>query len=153
MLTPEELVKIRVREFLIKKKGYPEECVITDYPLEVEVDGKTFISPLDILVRIKGCNFVNIECAPPTVLASLERKALAASRIIGAPITVVTDWEQTKIFETESGSLIADNLNALPAYDEADVRTIQVSGERLLKEKRILFAYMGVLHCKVCELR
>jgi len=153
VLSPKDIVKMKVKEFLIKNKGYPEECIIIDYPLEVEVDGRSFISPIDILVRINGKNAINIECAPPTVLASLERKALAASRIIGAPITIVTDWEQTKIFDTESGRLMGNSLDTLPSYDEIEIKPIRIGEERLLKEKRILFAYMGVLHCAVCDLK
>ncbi len=155
MLTLKDIVKAKVKEFLIEKKGYPEECVIVDYPLRVEVDGKSFISPIDILIRINGENSINIECAPPMVLASLERKALAVSRIIGAPITVVTDWEQTKIYDTESGRVTGNTLEALPSYNEIEIRQIRIDEERLLKEKRILFAYIGVLHCEcaVCDLK
>ncbi len=153
--THKEEVRQKVERFLVEEKGYPKDCVMVDYAFKVEVDGKIFFANIDLLVRVGEENIMNIECAPPTVLASLERKAIATSRIIHPiPVyTVVTDWEQTKVFDTVTGKLLWNDIKQIPDFEEAKkIRSPQISfdEERIRKEKRILFAYMGVLHCK-CE--
>ncbi len=151
--TPKEEVRQNVEKFLVEEKGYPKDCILVDYVFEVEIDNKMFFANIDILVKIDGKNFLNIECAPPTVLASLERKALASSRILNIAYTIVTDWEQTKIFESLSGKVVGRDIRDIPDFNEAKkirFQSLKLDEERLKKEKRILFAYMGILHCK-CE--
>lgn len=78
--TPKEKVRQKVERLLVEK-GYPKESIFVDYTFLVEVDRKKFVANVDLLVKVNDVNFMNIECAPPTVLSSLERKALACSRI------------------------------------------------------------------------
>ena len=158
--TPKERVRQKVARYLIEEKNYSKEDIIVDYTFLVEVDKKKFLANIDLLIRINDVNFMNIECAPPTVLSSLERKALACSRILKPiiPYTVITDWGQTKIFETVSGKLIGEDIKDIPDASGAreivknlNVQDSHFDEERIEKEKRILFAFMNVLHCK-CEI-
>ena len=155
--TPKERVRQKVEKYLIEEKNYSKEDIIVDYAFLVEVDNKKFLANVDLLIRIDDVNFMNIECAPPTVFSSLERKALACSRILKPiiPYTVITDWVQTKIFETVSGKLIGEDIKSIPNINEAKEIVKNLSDferyfdeERIEKEKRILFAFMNVLHCK-----
>ena len=153
--TPKERVRQKVERFLVEEKNYPKENIVVDYSFLVDVDGKKFLSVIDLLIQVEKKNFINIECAPPTVFSSLERKTLANSRIFEPiiPITVLTDWKQTNIYETFSGELIGKSLKSIPDFEEAKklvkkLKPIYLDRNRLLMEKRILFAFIGILHCK-----
>jgi len=156
--TPKERVRQRVERFLVDEKDYPRENILVDYTFLVEIGDKKFVSSIDILIKVENRNFMNIECAPPTVFSSLERKALASSRIFKPiiPFTVLTDWQQTKIFETESGKIVGDSLKEIPNFNIAkkiiqNSKPVYLDEERVEKEKRVLFAFMSVLHCE-CEI-
>ncbi|RLI77667.1 hypothetical protein DRP05_09475 [Archaeoglobales archaeon] len=155
--TPKERVRQKVEKYLVEKKGYPKENIIVDYSFLVEIDNKKFLANIDLLVKVNEINFMNIECAPPTVLSALERKALACSRIFkpAIPYTVLTDWKQTKVFESVGGKLIGEDFYTIPSFGEArkivdKLKPVYFDEKRIEREKRILFAFMGVLHCK-CE--
>jgi len=152
--TPKEKVRQKVERLLVEK-GYPKESIFVDYTFLVEVDRKKFVANVDLLVKVNDVNFMNIECAPPTVLSSLERKALACSRIFEPiiPLTIVTDWKQTELFETLTGKLIGKGIDEIPDFDKAKrivekSKPIYLDENKILKEKRILLAFIGVLHCK-----
>ena len=86
-------VRIMAEQVLVNEKGYLPEDIEKEVAFDVVVGQETVRSSVDILVSIDGRKAMVIKCAPGS-LASRERQAVAAARLLGdfqIPVAVVMD--------------------------------------------------------------
>ncbi len=144
------LVRERVYEFLVMKKGYLPEEIEIDMPLEVSDGKRSEECTVDYIVRPGGRPLMAIKCAL-TALESSERHILAFCRVAGGiPISVVTNSEAARVIDTKSGKLVSEDIQSLPGRAEGLEMTEKLganySEDRIAKEKRILLAF-NALRC------
>ncbi len=148
------LIRERVYEFLIKKKGYLEDDIEIDAPFDVETSRQKESCSVDFIVRAGGKRIVAIKCAV-SALESVERHVLAFGRAaadVMIPFSVVTRSDYSRVLRTENGELISEDLSAIPdkssAMRIADAELAKLSPEKAEKERRILLAF-NVIDCGV----
>lgn len=156
--TLDERARQRVARFLVEHKGYEKAEIHPHQALRVEIDGRTGEVPVDFVIK-PGERFFMLILFRPGSLVSRRRTAVAAARIFGGsaiPYAAVTNAEDAEIIETSSGKVVGSGLDAIFSKSEAVsiLRGIDSAppfeGDRLEKEKRILFA-MEVLAQKECD--
>jgi len=146
--TEDERARQKTARFLVDEKGYSKHDVEVRRKIQLNVDGNRATSRVDFVVRVDGKAFAVIIFGPGS-LVSRERSTLAAARLVESyevPFAVITNGEAAEVLETSSGSVIAEELQAIPSKQEAQ-QQIQalafekVSDKRLEKEQRILYAF------------
>jgi len=146
--TIDERARQKIARFLVEEKGFLKDEIRVRQQIRLQLDGETGAFRVDFLVRLEGKAFMVIIFGPGS-LVSRERPAVAAARLIEkyeVPITVVTNGQGAEVLETKTGTVIAEGLENIPSRVEALERwgTLafeSLSEERLLKEKRILYAF------------
>ncbi|MFO7931992.1 MAG: type I restriction enzyme HsdR N-terminal domain-containing protein [Thermodesulfobacteriota bacterium] len=156
--THDERARQKIARFLVEHKGYEKYEIQSHLHLTVEIDGRTGAVPVDFVIKPGGKFFMLIVFRPGS-LVSRRRTAVAAARIFAGsaiPYAVVTNAQDAEIIETASGKVIGNGLGAI--FSKSDAVSIlrdmdsapPPEGDRLEKEKRILFA-MEVLAQKECD--
>lgn len=146
--TEDERARQKTARFLVDEKGYSKHDVEVRKEIQLNVDGNRGTSRVDFVVRVDGKAFAIIIFGPGS-LVSRERSTLAAARLVESyevPFAVITNGESAEVLETSSGTVIAEELQALPSKEEAQrqIQTLafeKVSDKRLEKEQRILYAF------------
>jgi len=157
-----ERLKQRVARFLVKQKSYDKSDIEVRTILEITVDNKRIIVPIDYIIHLEGKRLILINCFP-TALVTREKSTLACARLLDSyqiPFSVVTDGSIAEIFDTVSGKQLAEGLNAIPNKNDLikmlpKLSFIPLSEERKIKEKRILAAFDLLkcpVSCKECRL-
>ena len=98
---------------------------------------------MDFVISLGGKKVAAIRCAPDAV-DSRQREAVAFCRVAGIPISVVTNFVDSKILDAASGKLIGEGMEALPERSrlaEFCASEVCTGGARLDKEKMILLAF------------
>lgn len=108
--------------FLVEKKGYAKEDIERDVLIELEIQGETYRSHVDLAIRVAGKIFMAVKCAAGS-LGSWEREILSASRLLESyqiPYAVVTDGRNALLTHTVSGEKKGEGLETIPAQKEAE---------------------------------
>jgi hypothetical protein len=112
-----------VEKILIEIKGYAREDVEVDAPIHLDMGAEQFESKLDLVVRVCGRRYMVIKCAPGS-LASREREVVAAARLLEEsfqlPLAVVSDGRSALVWDTVSGELIGEGMDAIPSRQQAE---------------------------------
>jgi hypothetical protein len=147
--------KKMVKYLLLEKKGYRVEDIQKSPVFRVELGHEQAYSSVDFLVTVDGKKAMVIKCAAGS-LASRERQAVAAARVISSPpvpIAVVADPVGAEVLDVMTGKVIGEGFGAIPIKEEMR-RMLSGRGEakplspdRLEKEKRILLAFDAIKCC------
>ncbi len=140
-------------EYLLReKKGYSQNEVRKNVVFEVVLGEERATSSVDYLVLSDNKTAMIIKCAAGS-LDSRERQAVAAARLLGAPLAVVADPVTAEVLDTSSGKVIGEGFGAIPLREQlpallAEREMKQLPPERIEKEKRILLAF-DAIRCSV----
>ena len=148
--TPIERARQKAEDVLLAK-GYSKDEIIVDYVFEVDLPEGVAMAIADLLVRIDDRNAIVIMCAPPTALVPYERLALACARVLGATYAVALNLDEATVMRAKNGVVIGD-LDSIPERDKLELESYDLA-EKLEKEKRILVAYLNILHCVGCRIK
>lgn len=110
-----------VERHLVEVKGYDRGDIEVDADIQLEVEGECFSSTVDLVVRVNGSRYMTIKCAAGS-LSSREREAIAAARLIEdyqVPVSVASDGDSAMVWDTVSGDLIGEGLDAIPSKSKA----------------------------------
>lgn len=142
----------KIEYLLIEKKGYAREEVRKNAVFEVELGKEKVDSSVDFLVTVEGKKAMIIKCAAGS-LASRERQAVAAARLLGTPVAVVADPATAEILDAATGKVTGEGFGSIPVRDQI-MTLLQEKGakplspDRIEKEKRILLAF-DAIRCSV----
>ncbi|RLI83977.1 MAG: hypothetical protein DRP01_08685 [Archaeoglobales archaeon] len=147
--TPVERARQKAEEELLSK-GYSKEEIKVDYTFKVELPEGFASAIVDLLVQIDGRNAIVVMCAPPTALVPYERLSLACARVLNATYAVALNLDEAIVMKAKDGCLVCRDLNCIPnredfVFEDYEVRDVE-------KEKRIMVAYLNVLHCVGCRI-
>jgi len=139
---------------LVGKKGYQPEDIEKKVLFEVKLDHETLHSSVDFVVSVSGKRSMIIKCASGS-LSSRERQAVAAARLLGSspvPVAVVADPVNAEVLDVATGKVIGEGFGAIPVKEQlvqmlSERPLLQLSPERLEKEKRILLAFDAIRCC------
>ncbi len=148
-----EAIKM-IEYLLLEKKGYQAADVQKRQTFRVELSGEQAFSSVDFLVTVDGKKAMVIKCAAGS-LASRERQAVAAARVISSPpvpLAVVADPVGAEVLNVMTGKVIGEGFGAIPIKEEmrrmlSGIDTKPLSPDRLEKEKRILLAFDAIKCC------
>jgi len=155
--TDDERARQDTARFLVDQKGYSKKDIEVRKEIQLNVDGNKATSMVDFVVRVADKAFAVVIFGPGS-LVSRERSTLAAARLIesyAVPFAVVTNGKDAEVLETESGSVIGEDLQSIPSKEEAlkKMETLtfaRTPEERLEKEQRILYTF-DVLAERECD--
>lgn len=144
-------IRLAMRDFLIREKGYFDDDIETDAEFVIDVDTTRVPVSVDYILRIKGMRFMAIKCSPGAV-ESRERHLVSFARAADSfqiPFAVVTDGVHARILDAIAGKVVAEGLESLPGRQQAVemVGTMEprpYPPERMEKEKRILLAFEAI---------
>lgn len=142
----------KIEYLLIEKKGYAPEEIRKNVVFEVELGKEKVDSSVDFLVTVAGKKAMIIKCAAGS-LASRERQAVAAARLLEAPVAVVADPATAEVLDAATGKIAGEGFGSIPVRDQIttllqEKQTKPLSPERIEKEKRILLAF-DAIRCSV----
>ncbi|WP_319522077.1 type I restriction enzyme HsdR N-terminal domain-containing protein [uncultured Desulfosarcina sp.] len=143
-----EINRQRVERYLVEEKGYRREEILVDAPIAVDIDGETYRSTVDLVVRIDERPLIAVKCAAGS-LGSREREIVSAARLLAAsplPIAVVSDGSDATVLDGGSGKKTGSGMTAIPSRDEAiDMTRAEplppVPADRLAREKLVFRSY------------
>jgi len=155
--THDERARQKIARLLVDDKGFSKDDVDVRRKIPLKVDGVAATVTVDFVLQVREVLFALVIFGPGS-LVSRERPALAAARLLDAyviPYAVVTNGQDAEVLETATGTVVAEGLAGIPSKDQAEAWmqgfTLQrLSGSRLEKERRILFAF-DVLAEKECD--
>ncbi len=148
-----EAIKM-IEYLLLEKKGYNLGDVEKKVVFPVDLRREQAYSSVDFLVSVDGQKAMVIKCAAGS-LASRERQAVAAARVISSPpvpIAVVADPVGAEVLDVMTREVIGEGFGAIPIKEEmrrmlSGVEAQPLSPDRLEKEKRILLAFDAIKCC------
>ena len=126
-----------VERLLVEVKGYDREEIEVDAEIQLEVEGECFSSTVDLVVCVNGSRYMIIKCAAGS-LSSREREVIAAARLIEdyqIPVSAASDGESALVWDTVSGDLIGEGLEAIPPKS-ASVEDFDPGNAVPLEDKR-----------------
>jgi hypothetical protein len=108
----------QVEKFLVNVKGYDRQDIEVDAPIHLDMGEEQFYSKLDLVVRVRGWRYMVIKCVPGS-LASREREVIAAARLLEKnyqlPLAAASDGRSALVWDTISGKLIGEGMQAIPS--------------------------------------
>lgn len=138
-----------LERYLVAEKGYDKQDIEVDVPIAVTIQGQTYRSRVDLVVRAAGLPFMAVKCAAGS-LGSREREILAAARLLDAdrqvPLAVVSDGRTAIVLDTVTGKVTGEGLDAIPTKDDAGssctaVRPAPLDPRRREREMLIFRSY------------
>ncbi len=151
MDTTYEDLRQALARMLVEDRKYPRESIRSKYELSYPVNGEAQSVLLDLTVFSPGGQPLLVLFFCPGEVGTFVRESLAAARIHlpPFPLVVVTDSMELQLLETRTGAVLGHGFYAVPLWKNlsvlADAHPCPSLGEeRLLKERRILFAYDGL---------
>lgn len=155
--THDERARQKIARYLVHEKGYAKADIETRRKIVFELDGERATANVDFVVWVEGKVFAIVVFGPGS-LVSRERSTLAAARLTEAyavPYAVITNGKDAELLETKSGQVVSHGLDTIPSKADAlkaigSVAFDSLSEERLIKEKRILYAF-EVLAERECD--
>lgn len=107
-------------KFLLEKKGYSKESIISRYPIEFRIAGEPYSSRIDLVLKVASRLMMAIRCVAGSV-ASVEREIIAAARIAcdgQIPLAVATDGADALVFNAIDGKPFGKGLDSIPSFEE-----------------------------------
>ncbi len=107
---------------LVEHKGFRREEIEVDAAIKLDVGEECFQATIDLVVRVNGYRFMAIKCAAGS-LASREKEIIAAARLLESyqiPLSVACDGHTALVWDTVSGNLAGNGLDAIPSRSEAE---------------------------------
>jgi len=146
-----EEIRQHLEQYLVEVKTYQKEDIRVDADIEIDIDGSSYASQLDLVIFIENISFMVIKCAAGS-LESRQREVVSASRIYETspvPYAVVSDSKTAIIYDSVSGKKIDKGLSAIPSREAAKKilsarQPAQIPEKRLEKEKIIFRSYDGM---------
>ncbi len=140
-----------VWEILINEKRYEPNDIKIDPQFKIILNNCEAVVSIDFLITINSVNFMVIRCTSSTI-ESWERYIVAFARSVTdyqIPYAVVTDGEHAKIIDVLKVSLIGESIHDLFSKQQAvdllkDFQKIPCAAEKIVKEKRIVYAFEGI---------
>jgi len=157
MITPyidKKEILVRIKKFLIEKKGYHEKDITENYLLD---DGK-ITALIDLLISIDGMNKILILCETPDQHISLSvRIATLMSKLLKPHprIAVVTNWRETEVIDVADEKSIGFSLERIPPREEIKGMKNPEFNFTLEREERLKKVFSGLysLKCQKCGLK
>ena len=155
--THDERVIQKISRFLIEKKGYLKNDVLTRKKIFLKIGDKTGTVTVDFIIRINKISFAVIMYGPGSIVTR-QRPTIAAARLIEdymIPFSMITNGEESILMNTMSGKVIGKELNSLPSPQKAltllkNLQLKNITDTRREKEQRILYA-MDILTEQECR--
>jgi hypothetical protein len=146
-----EGVKEWVWDLLISEKKFRPEDIKIDPQYSLKLSDCEAIVSIDYVINLNSVSVMAIKCSSAAI-ESWERYIKAFARVVQdyqIPYAVITDAENTKIFDIISGSIIGTSVHGIFDRQEAldkikDFEKIPFPQEKLEKEKRIAYAFEGI---------
>lgn len=146
--TGSEANRQAVERLLVEEKGFDKTDINVDTPLEIRVDGETYRSKVDLVIRVAGRRFMILKCAAGS-LGSREREVISASRLLDTyqiPFAAVSDGRTAIVLDTVSGKRIGEGMDAIPTKEAAikhfrGMPLFPLPDDRREKEKLIFRSY------------
>ena len=143
-----EVIREKVINRLLSEKGYSLEDMELGRAVKVELDGNSYVSPVDVILRIGEKRVLMIKCAPGSVVTR-ENQLLAAARLFGEyqiPLACQTNGEEIEVLDVLKGKVILEGWEKFPARRELERMAQNLRYEPLpekhrLRETRILRLY------------
>ncbi len=143
-----EINRQQVEHYLVEEKGYTREEIVVDAPITIEIDGESYRSTVDLVIRIGSRPLIAVKCAAGS-LGSREREIVSAARLFSTPplpLAIVSDGQDAIVLDTGSGKPKNSGLAAIPSKEEALVLARAapmppIPAERLAREKLVFRSY------------
>ena len=154
--TEDERYRQKLARFLVEDKGFHKEDIQVQRELPLIVNDETWTVTIDFAIILEAKIVMILRFAPGSIV-SRERPALAAARLLEPyeiPFAVVTNGQDAHILHTASSEVIGQNLEDIPSRGSIlgrlpELEFNHLPGERLEKERRILFMFEAVATCPV----
>lgn len=149
-----EAVRHIAGKMLVREKGYDASDIRGNVRFAVTLGAETVQSSVDFLVTLNKSNAMVIKCAAGS-LASRERQAVAAARVLGAlpvPVAVVMDPMSAVVLDASTGKVLGEGFDAIPKKPELEAmlsgRELKpIPADKLEREKRVLLAFDAIRCC------
>lgn len=146
--THDERDRQKIARYLVSEKGYDKDSVVPRRDLIVRAGEKKAVLKIDFCVLVEDKVAMIIQYGPGS-LVTRQRSTLAMARLImpyEVPVAVVTNGRQAHIINCDTGGVVAEGLENIPAKQElaSILKTTalkMVSPERFELEQRIVYAY------------
>ena len=143
-----ELIRERVIEKLITEKGYRREDMELGKVVHAKLDGRNYVSPVDIIIKLKGKRILLIKCAPGSVVTR-ENQVLAAARLLDKyqiPLGCQTNGDEIEVLDVLKGKVIAEGWEKFPTKEElarliGNLKFEPLPEKHRIRESRILRLY------------
>jgi hypothetical protein len=140
-----------VIDYLIAEKEYNVKDFDVNIEFPVDLDGTVFSVRSDIGLSVEGKMVLLVKCAM-TSPDSWERYMIAMCRVASSeviPFCLVTDGEHASLVDVKSGESIYNGFEHIPPRQEMlklinNQVVMTLSPDKMIKEKRILFAFAGL---------
>jgi hypothetical protein len=135
-----------VERLLVEEKGFDRQEIEVEVPIELAIAGEIYRSAVDLVVRTSGRRVMALRCAAGS-LASCGREIVAAARLLEPhqiPLAAVSDGKRALVFDTLSGRLIGEGVEAIPTKRRLQAESLDfqpLPGERRLRESLIFRTY------------
>lgn len=143
-----EAMRQATERYLVESKGFSREDIEVNLPLAFDLDGESYRSRLDLVVRIAEKRVVAIKCAAGS-LGSREREILAAARIADSyqiPFALVSDGHTAILLDTLSGKKLGEGWGIVPSRQQLSAYVKEnvfhkLAQDRLFRERLIFRSY------------
>ena len=143
-----ELIREEVIKKLLSEKGFSKDDMEFGQAVKVELDGKKYVSPVDIIIKMDGKRVLMIKCAPGSVVTR-ENQLLAAARLLDEyqiPLACQTNGDEIEVLDVLNGKVIAEGWEKFPTRDElvrmcGDLKFEPLPEKYRIRESRILRLY------------
>ncbi len=115
-----EAIREKVIEKLIAEKGYQMDDLELGAEVRVELDGKDYVSPVDIVIALQDKRVLLIKCAPGSVVTR-ENQLLAAARLLDKyqiPLACQTNGEEVEVLDVLRGKVIGEGWEKFPTREK-----------------------------------
>lgn len=149
---PEERVRQKIEQFLVKNRGYDKSDIEVEKKIEVSIGRKKEPIKADLVIYYNGEPFITIECK--SLIEEIEvykNQALSYSILLAltnskpADYTIITNWRDTLVFETLNPRIpIADTIEWIPRKEEVPKylkKKLRVSEEDIERAKRTAITF------------
>lgn len=162
--TTYEEVRQALARMLVEERGYPKERLRSKIGVRFALDtegagaGQEYCRVADLVAYDEADKPLLVIIFCSGMPGTYDRETVAAARLIPggpAPLAVSTDTKDAVLLSVPDGELLDRGMHALPRWEElrklAEGRRMEpLSGERLARERRILYAYSEFL-TSCCE--
>jgi hypothetical protein len=108
--------------FLVEKKGFDKSDIDIDVDIETRAKGETYRSQVGLVVSVGDIRFMAVKCVAGA-LQSWEKEIISAARLLESyqiPYSVVVDGKSAMIWETFTGKLAGEGMDAVFSKSEAE---------------------------------